>query len=335
MCSYSRLQEMHGDIKLSRSEGQEYAEAMRQLVELFKSHSRLDPRTGHALPAPLTLQPHPKGKAISRSALCAGVLGYDAEIPNNDLGTMMRYGQDLSLKEQDRIIFAVEDRRFKNWLAAPRSSALLIKGNATNLENSPICSMSFLAAHIVNSVNTLTNSRMICLQWFTSQHLNVQASTGSVAAIMRSLIGQLVNLYRGFDLYFIKRSTAQAIRDYNDLTVLCDVFDELIVQLPAKATVFCVIDWLARLEYDHREEVRLLTERLYNIARFAGDRGSRFKLLLTHAGGAFHAATAFSNSDDFLVLPEAISGDRMGFNKAIWDSKTGDDIAALTRREIK
>jgi hypothetical protein len=336
LCSYSREQEMHGDIRLGRGEQMETYKVVCELMDFLKSHPLLDPKTGKSLPLPSVPPPPPKGKSISRSALCTSLLNYDDEIPIKDLKTMMQYGHELTLKEQDRIIFAIEDRRFKNWLAAPRSAALLIKGNATNLEHNPVCSMSFLAAHLVNSVNALPDARMICLHWFTSEHRDVRKSTGSVAAIMRSLIGQLVYLYRGFDLYFIKRSTAEAIRDSNDLAVLCDVFDQLIVQVPAKATVFCVIDWLAQLEYDYKEDVALVVERLRSVARFAGDQGSSFKLLLTHAGGSFIAANQFSDdSGELLVLPEAISGERMGFTKAIWDSKAGDEIAALTMRGKK
>jgi hypothetical protein len=246
----------------------------------------------------------------------------------------LQYGHELNLKEQDRIIYAIENRGFKNWLASPRSSALVVQGNATNLDG-PITAMSFLAAHIINSVNTVANSQMICLHWFTSEHVSVRDIDGNAPSIMRSLIGQLVSLYKGFDLYFIKRSTAKAIREFNDLEVLCNVFDELIAQIPKKSTVFCVIDSLARLEYGHKEQVAFLAKRLHQTARWAGEGGSRFKLLLTHPGGAFGAASKFSTDTEMVTLPEDISGDRMGFNRLIWESKAGEKISELSKAKRK
>jgi hypothetical protein len=307
---------------------------MRSLYDFLASNGNLHPRTGQPL-APAVNEPPPrKGKAISRSTLCDGVLGCDLDIPGRDLAKIMRYGLELSLKEQDRVIYAIEDGHFKDWLASPRSTALVIKGNATNLDGL-ITAMSFLAAHVINSVNAVSKSQMICLHWFTSEHISARGSDTNVQAIIRSLIGQLVSLYEGFDLYFIKRSTAQAIRDYNDLEVLCNVFDELIVQIPRKSTVFCVIDSLARLEYNHKEDVAYLAKRLHQPAIWAGKEGSRFKLLLTHPGGAFSAASEFSTRGETVDLSEDISGDRMGFNRLIWESKAGNKISELSKAKKK
>jgi len=336
LCSYSRMQNIERKIDgLPDEIAQKLDDIfMRNLVDFLASGPKLNPRTGQPLMPSIDVPPPRKGKAISRSTLCDGVLGYDAHVLGRDLAKVMQYGHELTLKEQDRVIYAIEDRHFKEWLASRRSSALVIKGSASNFDE-PITAMSFLAAHVINSVNTVADSQMICLHWFTSEHISVRDIDGNAQGIIRSLIGQLVSLYKGFDLYFIKRSTAQAIRDFNDLEVLCNVFDELIAQIPKKSTVFCVIDSLARLEYGHKEEVAFLAKRLHQTARWAGEGGNRFKLLLTHPGGAFSAATEFSTASETVTLPEDISGDRMGFNRLIWEYKAGEKIFELSKGKKK
>jgi hypothetical protein len=197
--------------------------------------------------------------------------------------------------------------------------------------------MSFLAAHLIHSVHAAAaaeKSRMICLYWFAGEHRNSRKdANANVQAIVRSLIGQLGNLYKGFDLYFIKRSTVQSIREDDDLKVLCDVFNELIFQLPAKTTIFCVIDWLAYLEYEHKEEVLSLVQRLCMVARHADGYGSMFKLLFTHAGGAFGAASEFNADNEVVSVPEDAGGERMGFNKLIWETKVGNKIVEIPRKQ--
>jgi len=303
---------------------------LKNLEELLRSNSRLHPQTGQLLQAQYQSPPQ-KRKAISRQSLCESVLRYEESIPWTDLAAVMNRVRELSLKEQDRIVYVTESQTLKNWLLNPMNAVLLIRGNSEDTDNSA-SAMSFVAAHVIQSARQIKKSRLLCLHWFAGQHRNVRGDLdANVHGIIRSLIGQLVHMYNGFDLYFLKRSWALAMRE-NDLTVLCDVFDELIFQLPEKTVVFCVIDWLACLEYQQREEVELLLERLQAIARHASGKGCVFKLLLTHSGGIFRAAALFQGDGEILDVRENGEGARMGINNRMWDAKVGVNIDHLAVR---
>jgi hypothetical protein len=134
-------------------------------------------------------------------------------------------------------------------------------------------------------------------------------------------------MQNGFDLSFITRSMAVAMRE-NHLKVLCDVFDELIFQLPKKTVIICVIDWMARLESRRKEDVRYMLQRLRKIASCPSEKGEVFKLLLTHAGGGFRGAGLFSRKE-ILDVPEYLDGNRNGFSKLMWDAKVSHKIEHL------
>ncbi|KAI0165324.1 hypothetical protein GGR52DRAFT_104637 [Hypoxylon sp. FL1284] len=305
------------------------------LEEALRSNPKLHYRTGQLLQAQITQPPPaPRRKAISRQSLCEGVLRYEPDVPLADLEAIMHRGSELSLKEQDRIVYVIESAVLRNWLLSPRSGTLLVRETTSDPGSSSASAMSFAAAHVVQSTGQARGARLMCLHWFAGQHRNARADAdANVHGVVRSLVGQLLHQPGvDFDLYFVKRSTALAIRERSDLRVLCDVLDELLFQLPARTVVFCVIDWIACLEYNYRDDVRYLLDRLRAVARHAGAKGTVFKLLLTHAGGAFRAASAFDGPGEVLDVPEEGDGNRMGFNKLVWDLKVSSKIDHLAAR---
>ncbi|KAI1081442.1 hypothetical protein F5B20DRAFT_588516 [Whalleya microplaca] len=324
LCGQHRLYNIQEDNYATRK-------LLESLVEQLRSNPRLHPQTGQPLQLQYTQTYAPRRKAISRQSLCESVLRYEGDTPLADLTAVMHRGSELSLKKQDQIVYVIESQALTNWLLNPKNAVLLVRGNSEDL-NSGATAMSFVAAHVIQSTRKEQKSRLVCLHWFTGQHRNVRNDAdANVHGVMRSLIGQLLHMYNGFDLYFIKGSTALAMRE-NDLGVLCNVFDELIFQLPEKTVTFCVIDWLACLEYHEKEEVQFLLNRLRAIARHASGKGSLFKLLLTHAGGTFRAAATFDGPGETLDVLEGGDGNRMGFNKLMWDAKVSSKIDHLATR---
>jgi hypothetical protein len=135
-------------------------------------------------------------------------------------------------------------------------------------------------------------------------------------------------MYNGFDLSFIKRSMAIAIRT-NDLKVPCDVFNELIYQLPKKTVAMCVIDWLACVECYQKTDVEFILYRLRKVAKCPSEKGKLFKLLLTHGSGAFRGVALFDRREEVVDVPEEANGNRIGFNKLMWDAKVSPSIENL------
>ena len=331
ICGFRRLQ-----IVDARTQGQ--SALLEEIVLLLRSNPNIDFRTGQFRPYAFSIggQPAPKRRAISRQSLCEAVLRYDEDVSLADLATTLRSRSDISLKGQDRIVYVIESEALQSWLLNPKNAALLIRGNSEHIESDE-SAISFVAAHLVQSMQKAQHTpQLIDLFWFAKQHQNKYSDADANAhGIIRSLIGQLMYAYGEFDLYFIKRSHATAIRENNDMKTLCDVFDNLIYQLPEKTIVFCVIDGLSCLEYGEKHQVRYLVQRLLSIVKHSNENGSIFKLLLTHSGGAFRAARTFVGRGQILDVPEDGNGKGMGFTKLMWDGSVGDKIKGLSKRPAR
>ncbi|GAW26731.1 hypothetical protein SAMD00023353_4600300 [Rosellinia necatrix] len=328
ICGFRRLQ-------IIDERTREFLEVQERLVILLRSNPRLDHRTVQWRQRPLVEAGTParKRKSISRRSLCEAVLRYDEEVPGADITTIMRGGGELSLKAQDTVAYVIESAALKAWLLEPKNAALLIRGNSEELDGG-ISAVSFVSAHIVQSIERAQRKpRLISLCWFAKQHQSTRSDAdANVHGVMRSLIGQLVNAYSGFDLYFVKRSHAIAVREGNDIRTLCDIFDNLVFQLPKKTTAICVIDWLACLQYRENHEAHYLVQRLLSIVRHPNADGGIFKLLLTHAGGTFEAASVFIGRGDILEVPEDGNGKGMGSSKLMWDTDVDGTFGHLVTR---
>ncbi|KAI5926704.1 hypothetical protein F4810DRAFT_653159 [Camillea tinctor] len=319
LCGIHRLFNMNGD-------RQYLINILQGVIKTLRSSPRLDPKTVHVLQYEDIITPPTRTrKGISSESLCESVLKYDEAILQEDLTAVMHRGIDLSLKEQDQTVYVIRSPILRDWFLIPENSVLLIRGGSEEVE-SGAPAMSFIAGHVIQSTREAYKEQLVCLYWFAGQHRNVRNdANANIRGIVRSLIGQLVHIYSGFDLYFIKRGLAIAMCN-NDLESLCYVFEELVYQLPGKLVVFCVIDSLAFLEYYHTEEVRFLLNSLHSIARHVNEKGSLFKLLLTHTGGAFRGAATFDGPGETLHVPEDGTGDRMGFSTLLWDIEVGSRI---------
>ncbi|KAI0478289.1 hypothetical protein F4859DRAFT_479278 [Xylaria cf. heliscus] len=324
ICGFRRLQ-------LIDERTQWQFEILKRTELLLRSNPKLNFHTGQWRPYSLAQTDAPlRRKAISRQSLCEAVLRYDEDVPWTDLAAIMHGRSELSLKAQDRIVYVIESEALESWLLNSKNTALLIRGRSEQLESNT-SAISFVAAHLVQSTQQPQHkSRLLGLFWFTKQHQNRRSDAdANVHGVMRSLIGQLVHAYGEFDLCFIKRSHAIAIRENNDIKTLCDIFDSLVFQLPEKTITMCVIDWLACLEYHEKHDVDYLIQRLLSIVRHSNENGSLFKLLLTHGGGTFWAGNTFIGRGDILDIPEDGNGHGMGFNKLMWDANVDDKVKHL------
>ncbi len=274
---------------------------------------------------------------ISRERFCEVILHYDNNVPWNDLAATLRGGPKLDLKAQDRMVYIIQSEALKTWLLKPKNAALLIRGMSEDFGGGSISPISFFAAYFIQSIqDAQERSRLIGLFWFAEQHENTRTdANANVHGVVRSLIGQLLHAYGKFGLYFIKQRHARSILEDHDLETLCDIFDNLLLQLPRKKVTVCVIDWLACLEFDERSNVEYLVKRLLSIVRHPHENGSLFRLLLTHTGGAFRTAEIFEQKGSVMDVPQGGSGNRMGFSQLVWQDKVDgkfEDMASRSRK---
>ena len=255
-----------------RAEMLEWLQALRALYKMLRSNPQLDPKTGQFLPE--SRKEHKRARTIEQkkkvisAAQLQEEVNFDESLLEDDLQTTLHWGQSLSLRAQDRAVNIIQSPKLKDWLLSTTNSILLINGNAPDLDAN-VHATSFLSAHLVNSIAG-TKKNMLCICWFCSLHRNVRNDAdASVASIVCSMIGQLLSKYRDFDLTFFHKRHLHGVRD-KDLTTLCNVLDELILQLPNGTVLFCVLDWLSCIEdATRRDDVR------YDVAsgQSRGDRG--------------------------------------------------------------
>lgn len=316
-----------------RAEILEGLQALRALYKMLRSNPQLDPKTGQFLldsRKEYNTAIEQKKKAISRLALQEEV-NFDQSLLEIDLQITLRWGQALSLRAQDRAVYIIQSPKLQDWLLSTTNGILLINGNTPDLDAN-IHPTSFLSAHLVNSIAG-TKKNMHCIYWFCSLHRNPRNDADtSVPSIVCSMIGQLLSKYQDFDLSFFHKRHLHGVRN-KDITTLCNILDELILQLPNGTVLFCVLDWLSCIEdTTRRDDVRYLAERLCQVARTPGKRASMFKLLINNVGGPFRAAS-FVEKEEILNVPESVDGDTVGFSKLMWNLKVEEPVAELAKKK--
>lgn len=306
----------------------EWLQALRGLYNMLRNNPQLDPRTGQFL---LEGQP-PSEKAVTKKSINASELqselDYDADLLQGDLKCALRWGQQLDLRSQDRGVYIMNSTKLKDWLLSERNGILLINGNEPELDQN-IHATSFLSAHLINSV-CATKKNMICIYWFCSLHRNARKDPhATVAAIVLSLICQLLSRCKRFDLSFFHRRHLHGVRE-GDLDIICNTLDELILQLPKRTVLFLVLDCLSFLEdAQRRADVQYLVGRLCQVARTPGK--AVFKLLINNAGGRFRAGSEIEK-EDTLMVPQSVDGDGAGFSRLMWNLRIEQQVKELASR---
>lgn len=186
-------------------------------------------------------------------------------------------------QDQDRVVAIMRSHKLQKWITSTDSSALLINANYKgSTRQQPT---SFICAKLVDSItpspsNTQLEFRVtLPLAFFCGEHLQKDDPDSGPDGLMRSLLAQLLLAYRDFDL-----RTIQHMQDlnYDDVNDLCDVFDQLITQLPHYIVVFCVVDAISFYEDSPAvcEEASIVVQALVDVVERTKESGCAFKLLL-------------------------------------------------------
>lgn len=160
--------------------------------------------------------------------------------------------------------------------------------------------------------------------WLTSsEHEDLDAS---VVRMMRSLVGQLLIQHKRFDLSFFRRYHASRVVE-NDINTLCDIFDNLVLELPKHTMLFCVIDSISFYE-DHfrRDDTVLAISRLYNVTTL--QHNAILKLLVTTPGRSIYVKD-YLPKNKILLVPEEADGRRQGFSALSWNRNAGRQVEGL------
>lgn len=190
---------------------------------------------------------------------------------------------------QDRAIAIMRSPKLRTWIQeASISSTLFINANQVGASNPSQFCIPVVSAKLIESIQTIqmemrtNNKSTLVLSFFCARHTrpSVDQDAGPAGAL-RSLTTQLLLVHPCLDMARLR--SIHKDMDYDDVEALCDMFESLIEQLPAKSLVFCVIDSISCYEdiATWNEDTKTITQRLVMISEGRDDRRCLFKLLLT------------------------------------------------------
>ncbi|ROW10566.1 hypothetical protein VMCG_01916 [Cytospora schulzeri] len=233
------------------------------------------------------------------AALCSG-----EEIKSHvhDFYLTLRKHHDFSDKALAQAAYLTNMDRFRRWQGERDSDILLVDGHAGSESNGRTTAMSVFCATLVQSlkdINTdssVSAGSFIVLYFFCGQHKDPDSRLPGPSGMMRSLIVQLIlawpegrqqDLQSIKQLSEIKQSTGSS---KYQVSILCQIFEELLWQLPPRNVVHGIIDGISHFETSIRgwsTDMRTIASSLETCAtrlRGAGENSSVLKMLLASAG---------------------------------------------------
>ncbi len=215
------------------------------------------------------------------------ILGVSPQQPANDLLLVVKeLAQfDVAAQTQAQQLFA--SRTFASWMASAEPAIMLVHGNFDITGPGRITALSVLCAMFALELRhstTANDEQIIVLHNFCGLHASRHNPLDSLAGpngLMRSILAQLLQINRRYNLDFINtRSFVHDLETHN-LQMLCHTFHQLIEQLPRKVTVVCILDGLS--EFASQQFSADLADVLHILNRLVTHPGLRpnFKLLGT------------------------------------------------------
>jgi hypothetical protein len=253
-------------------------------------------------------------------------LSYDPSALEKDLAANLDNVWHLPLPYQNRLLATMQTPKLHAWITTPNSSALFLNLNTPAV--SPLhASSSFLPAKLVQSVNEQPSENIITLAFFCGAHARPTDSHSGPQGTMRSLVAQLLESHPGFDLQTV-RKVAQLRGD--DVHGLCEIFHNLVDQLPADVVVFCIVDGVTAFEErmglrESGEEVVQALVRTVQECAQEKPVGGRcvFKLLLTSPRNSRRLWRLIPDEvGDVVWMPDAVPS-LGGFTVGKWNTSVG------------
>jgi len=245
------------------------------------------------------------------------LLQYDPEVRQKDLEACLQLGDTLDEHSKSRASAMVQSDQFRIWLAEDASSRSLLVNAHLDLEaaeaNSPL---SIVDAELAKAFQD-SNSVFI-VNYFCSLHTeNIDSSmrstpVGMIDSIVGQLLSQMMDRDLDVDLSFLGKTDWKRVEN-NELDILCIIFRELTLQLPAKTLLVCVLDEASLYETSllgkdtdaiMRRLTRLITKPMETV----------FKLLVTCRGQSLDFHQYFQEVDT-LDLQEDMDVD----DAAMWN----------------
>ncbi|KAF6837853.1 hypothetical protein CPLU01_02739 [Colletotrichum plurivorum] len=209
-----------------------------------------------------------------------GILGVLGDEHWGDLEFVTRQSVHFSDSDMGRTQWLAQASDFRGWLREESSSLLLVDGWGNPHRTSPL---SGFCASLVKTL--FSDDRSEVAFFFAGLHVDgASRLNGGPTAMMRSLIAQIL-LSRRIpppDLGFLSPDMLEACR-YGDLRTLCDVFVEIVEQVPSHMTVFCIVDGVSWYEqHPWRADLHCVATMFEELIKSSlAGRSGRLKVIFT------------------------------------------------------
>ncbi|KAK5658405.1 hypothetical protein OQA88_2382 [Cercophora sp. LCS_1] len=206
--------------------------------------------------------------------------------------------------EQARAEQIVRTQQFRDWLASPSSTQLLIHGNYDSQRY--ISGLSLFCQTLAQSL-AQTTPYFLHLIFHCGLHLDDGDYAGG-RVMIQSFICQLLCQY-DFDGSLNSSEVVQQLVELGDMEELCELFETLVHRLPREVVLLCLIDGIVyyeREEFEHDVGLVLVT-----LLRLSGEQNTHaaVKILITSPTKTVDVRQPFP--DELVLSMETLAGSEM------------------------
>lgn len=245
------------------------------------------------------------------------LLQYDPALTASRLQTCLDIGDKLDDRGKATASAMVDSGMLATWLSGDAfSSPLLVNGHCDLEAAEGQSPLSFVDAQLVRVFER--NDNTFVVKYFCGLDEETGSGVASTIKMMASLVGELLDRMLekkvDVDVSFLTKVDLRSIKNM-ELDILCSLFRELLLQLPSKTVLLCVLDEISLYETGHLEnDTNAIMRRLIRL--MTRDAKAVFKLLVTCRGRSLGIHRYFQ-SEDILDLPADIEAD----DYALWKVK--------------
>ena len=250
------------------------------------------------------------------------LLDFDLGLLPNDVESSLRNVWTLPLSAQDRAAIIMASPQLHTWLTTQKPLALFINGNHdASVRQSPL---SYICGKLIDSMSSSVghsgHPSILACAFFCGQHMDLDDPASGPAGMMRSLLAQLLLSHRAFELTALRRLLNI---DPSEIGELCDVFADLIEQLPRRYVVFCIIDGMTLYEDSPTrcEAAAEATQTLLEVMESCKTKRCMFKLLVTCPGSSRTLYREF-DEEEIIWMPKKVDP-HGGLTETKWSASAG------------
>ncbi|KAM0254282.1 hypothetical protein ACHAQJ_006922 [Trichoderma viride] len=301
---------------------------MERIMEFFQSGDAVQ------LYAQMMVQPIPTTHEQLLSQLHS-----DQRAVRFDMTSIYELGPKLSRDNQERSMFLIKAPKLTAWMESEHSAVLLVNGNTRRAERQSgltfVCARLAFAFEGIRSSAESTHAnwpRILPLYFFCGEHASCDYSWETPSGVLDSILGQLLTHMKsnGLSLDLAKVTTLDK-SNQKGVKEAFQCFKQVLAQLPANTTVFCIIDALSVYLNDNRtaQDAEQLMHRLLKLV-LAKKHKNRcvFKLLLTAPKRLHSREVDGLGEENVITLPPTLPN-KGGFTATKWHYSISQQLESL------